>query len=89
MEHVPVSALKNDIQALANGSYREPAILTKNGRAQHAFVTIDERETHKATLRLLEELQKGYQSLHSEGCILAKDFLKELENDFRKGHYEH
>ncbi|MBJ6745972.1 prevent-host-death protein [Streptococcus sp. 121] len=65
MTHVPVSTLKNDIQALANGSYREPAILTKNGRAQHAFATIDEHETHKAILRLLEELQKGYQSLHS------------------------
>ncbi|MBG9367962.1 prevent-host-death protein [Streptococcus sp. NLN64] len=89
MKHVPVSALKNDIQALANGNYREPAILTKNGRAQHAFATTDERETHKATLRLLEELQKGYQSLHSEGSILAKDFLKELENDFKQVHYKH
>ena len=82
MTILPVSDLRNYNQVLSDVSYGEQVILTKNGRAQYAVVTIDEWETQKATLRLLEELQKGYHSLHSEGSISAKDFLKELENDF-------
>lgn len=82
MTILPVSDLRNYNQVLSDVSYGEQVILTKNGRAQYAVVTIDEWETQKATLRLLEELQKGYQSLHSEGSISAKDFLKELEYDF-------
>lgn len=67
---------------MSNVSNGEQVILTKNGRAEYAVVNIDEWQKQKAKLRLLEELQKGYQSLHAEGSISADDFLKELQNDF-------
>ena len=36
----------------------------------------------KATVRLLEELQKGYQSLRTEKNYTADEFIKALEEDF-------
>lgn len=82
MTTLPVSELRNYNQVLNDVSYGEQVILTKNGRAQYAVVNIDEWQKQKAKLRLLEELQKGYQSLHTEGAISADEFLKELKNDF-------
>lgn len=82
MTTLPVSDLRNYNRVLNDVSYGEQVILTKNGRAEYAVVNIDEWQKQKAKLRLLEELQKGYQSLHTEGSISSDDFLKELENDF-------
>lgn len=82
MTTLPVSDLRNYNRVLSDVSYGEQVILTKNGRAEYAVVNIDEWQKQKAKLRLLEELQKGYQSLHTEGSISAEKFLKELEDDF-------
>lgn len=82
MTTLPVSDLRNYNRVLSDVSYGEQVILTKNGRAEYAVVDIDEWQKQKAKLRLLEELQKGYQSLHTEGSISADEFLKELQNDF-------
>lgn len=78
----PVSELRNYNRVLNAVRYGEPVILTKNGRPQYAVVDIDEWQKQQAKLRLLEELQKGYQSIHTEGGVSADDFLKELQNDF-------
>lgn len=82
MTILPVSDLRNYNQVLGDVSYGEQVILTKNGRAQYAVVNIDEWQKQKSKLRLLEELQKGYQSLHTDGSISSEAFLKELDNDF-------
>lgn len=82
MTILPVSDLRNYNQVLGDVSYGEQVVLTKNGRAQYAVVDIEEWQKQKAKLRLLEELQKGYQSLHTEGGISSEEFLKELKNDF-------
>lgn len=60
MTTIPVSDLRNYNQVLADVSYGEQVILTKNERVQHTVVNIDEWKTQKARLRLLEELQKRY-----------------------------
>lgn len=82
MTTLPVSDLRNYNQVLGDVSYGEQVVLTKNGRAQYAVVDIEEWQKQKAKLRLLEELQKGYQSLHTEGSIFSEEFLKELKDDF-------
>jgi prevent-host-death family protein len=79
---VPVSEMRYYNQTLSDVSQGSQVILTKNGTAKYAVVDFSEWERTKATVRLLEELQKGYQSLRTEKNYTADEFIKALEEDF-------
>ena len=53
-------------------------ILTRNGKAEYAVVDIEEWRKTKATLRLFEELQKGYRSLANEKTYTPDELAKQL-----------
>lgn len=55
---VPVSEMRYYNQTLSDVSQGSQVILTKNGTAKYAVVDFSEWERTKATVRLLEELQK-------------------------------
>ncbi|MEY8461660.1 type II toxin-antitoxin system prevent-host-death family antitoxin [Streptococcus merionis] len=75
---IPVSEMRNYNQTLSDVSMGSQVILTKNGAAKYAVVDIEEWRKTQATLRLLEELQKGYRSLKSEPLVSRDEFRKSL-----------
>ncbi|MBP2622276.1 type II toxin-antitoxin system prevent-host-death family antitoxin [Streptococcus panodentis] len=78
---VPVSDMRNYNQTLKSVERGTQVILTKNGMAKYAVVDIDEWRNIQATVRLLEELQKGYHSLKTEETYSASEFAELLEED--------
>lgn len=79
---VPVSEMRYYNQTLSDVTQGSQVILTTNGRAKYAVIDIEEWRKTQATLRLFEELQKGYQSLRTEKTYTADEFIKALEEDF-------
>ncbi|WP_339014777.1 prevent-host-death protein (plasmid) [Lactococcus garvieae] len=73
---VPVSDMRYYNQTLSDVSQGSQVILTKNGTAKYAVVDFGEWEKTKATVRLLEELQKGYHSLKAEKGSTADEFAE-------------
>lgn len=79
MENImPVSDMRYYNQKLSDVSAGSQVILTRNGKAAYAVVDIDEWRKTQATLRLFEELQKGYKSLRSEKLVSREEFRKSL-----------
>lgn len=75
---VPVSEMRYYNQTLSDVSQGSQVILTKNGAAKYAVVDFGEWEKTKATVRLLEELQKGYHSLKAEKSSNPNEFAERL-----------
>uniref|UniRef100_UPI00359CA0E1 prevent-host-death protein n=1 Tax=Lactococcus garvieae TaxID=1363 RepID=UPI00359CA0E1 len=75
---VPVSEMRYYNQTLSDVSQGSQVILTKNGAAKYAVVDFGEWEKTKATIRLLEELQKGYHSLKAEKNSTPNEFAERL-----------
>lgn len=75
---VPVSEMRYYNQTLSDVSQGSQVILTKNGTAKYAVVDFSEWERTKATIRLLEELQKGYHSLKAETVSSPDEFAERL-----------
>lgn len=80
MENImPISDMRYYNQKLSDVSIGSQVILTRNGKAAYAVVDIDEWRRTQATLRLFEELQKGYQSLANEKTYSIDALTQHLE----------
>ncbi|QGH03461.1 type II toxin-antitoxin system Phd/YefM family antitoxin [Streptococcus dysgalactiae] len=75
---VPVSDMRYYNQTLSDVSVGSQVILTRNGKAEYAVVDIEEWRRTKATLRLFEELQKGYRSLANEKTYTPDELAERL-----------
>ena len=69
----PISDLRNYTEVLGDVDVGAPVFLTKNGRGRYAIVDIQDYERTQATLRLMGELEKGWQSGETEGWLDPKD----------------
>lgn len=59
----PVSDLRNYTEVLKDIAVGEPVFLTKNGRGRYAIIEMEEYEKVQATLKLMNELSKGEESV--------------------------
>ncbi|MFU2164371.1 prevent-host-death protein [Streptococcus pluranimalium] len=75
---VPVSDMRYYNQTLSDVSVGSQVILTRNGKAEYVVVDIEEWRRTKATLRLFEELQKGYRSLANEKTYTPDELAERL-----------
>lgn len=72
----PVSELKNYGQVLEKVKPNKPVYLTKNGHGAYSIHRIEddeEFEKAKAMVKLLTELNKGFQSGEEQGWISDED----------------
>ncbi|MBQ9526857.1 MAG: type II toxin-antitoxin system Phd/YefM family antitoxin [Fretibacterium sp.] len=65
----PVTDLQNYSDVLRDVSFGEPVFLTKEGRGCYVIVDMREYERTNATLRLMEELEKGKRSGEEKGWV--------------------
>ena len=63
----PVSDLRNYTEVLNDVAVGAPVFLTKNGRGRYAIVDMYDYEKTQATIRLLNELEKGRRSGEEKG----------------------
>lgn len=75
---VPVSDMRYYNQTLSDVSVGSQVILTRNGKAEYVVVDIEEWRRTQATLRLFEELQKGYRSLANEKTYTPDELAERL-----------
>lgn len=75
----PVSDLRNYSEVLQDVAEGSPVFLTKNGRGKYAIVDMRDYEKTLATIRLMNELEKGRKSAEEEPLIS----LEELRRHFQ------
>lgn len=78
----PISDLRNYGDVLRDVSAGSPVFLTKNGRGRYAIVDIHDYEKTQATLKLMDELNKGRRSGEDKGWIS----LDEVESSLGISH---
>lgn len=69
----PISDLRNYTEVLHDVAVGAPVFLTKNGRGKYVIVDMQDYEETQATLRLMNELEKGRCSGEREGWLSADD----------------
>ena len=69
----PISDLRNYSEVLNDVAVGAPVFLTKNGRGRYAIVDIHDCEKKQATLKLLNELEKGRISGETEGWLSPEE----------------
>lgn len=72
----PISELRNYGQVLEKVKPNEPVYLTKNGHGQfsvHSIADDEEFERTKAMLKLMTELNRGFQSGESQGWLSEEE----------------
>ena len=69
----PISDLRNYTEVLHDVAVGAPVFLTKNGRGKYVIVDMEDYEETQATLRLMNELEKGRRSGEREGWLSADD----------------
>lgn len=79
----PVSDLRNYTEVLRDVDGGEPVFLTKNGRGRYVILDIEEYEKIRATLKLMNELEKGERSARENGWIDFSKIEKEFANDIK------
>jgi prevent-host-death family protein len=75
----PISDLRNYNEVLRDVAAGEPVFLTKNGRGRYALVDITDYEKTQATIKLLEELNKGRKSGEEKGWVSHEDVRKHFK----------
>lgn len=65
----PISALRNYSEVLHDVAVGTPVFLTKNGRGRYAIIDIQDYEKAQATIRLMNELEKGRKSGEEKGWL--------------------
>ena len=68
-----ISDLRNYSEVLHDVAVGAPVFLTKNGRGRYAIVDIHDYEKSQATLKLLNELEKGRISGETEGWLSPEE----------------
>ncbi len=69
----PISDLRNYSEVLRDVAVGAPVFLTKNGRGRYAIVDMHDYEKTMATLRLMNELEKGRRSGETEGWLTPEE----------------
>lgn len=69
----PISDLRNYTEVLHDVAVGAPVFLTKNGRGRYVIIDIQDYEKTEATLRLMNELNKGRRSGEQNGWISSDD----------------
>lgn len=69
----PVSDLRNYSEVLQDVAEGSPVFLTKNGRGKYAIVDMRDYEKMLATIRLMNELEKGRRSAEEEPLISSEE----------------
>ena len=69
----PISDLRNYSEVLRDVDVGSPVFLTKNGRGRYAIVDIQDYEKTKATITLMNELEKGRKSGEEKGWLSSGD----------------
>lgn len=80
----PVSDLRNYSEVLQDVTEGSPVFLTKNGRGKYAILDIKDYEKTLATIKLVNELEKGRRSGEEEPLISAE----EMREHFRRRSHE-
>ena len=74
----PVSDLRNYSEVLQDVAEGSPVFLTKNGRGKYAILDIRDYEKTLATIRLMNELEKGRRSGETKGWLTLEAVEKYL-----------
>ena len=74
----PVSDLRNYSEVLQDVAEGSPVFLTRNGRGKYAIVDIRDYEKTLATLRLMNELERGRRSGETKGWLTLETVEKNL-----------
>lgn len=74
----PVSDLRNYSEVLQDVAEGSPVFLTKNGRGKYAILDMQDYEKTLATIRLINELEKGRRSGETKGWLTLEDVEKNL-----------
>ena len=69
----PISDLRNYSEVLRDVTVGSPVFLTKNGRGRYAILDMKDYEKVKATIELLNALEKGKKSGEEKGWVLSDD----------------
>lgn len=69
----PVSDLRNYSEVLQDVAEGSPVFLTKNGRGKYAILDMRDYEKTLATIRLMNELEKGRRSAEEESLISPEE----------------
>ena len=69
----PISDLRNYSEVLRDVAVGAPVFLTKNGRGRYAIVDMHDYEKTMATLRLMNELEKGRRSGETDGWLTPEE----------------
>lgn len=69
----PISDLRNYANVLRDVTAGSPVFLTKNGRGRYAILDIQDYEKTKATLTLMNELEKGWKSGEEKGWLSSEE----------------
>lgn len=74
----PVSDLRNYSEVLQDVAEGAPVFLTKNGRGKYAIVDMRDYEKTMATIKLMNELDKGRRSGETKGWLTLEAVEKNL-----------
>lgn len=74
----PVSDLRNYSEVLQDVAEGAPVFLTKNGRGKYAILDMRDYEKTLATIRLMNELEKGRISGETNGWLTLEAVEKNL-----------
>ena len=69
----PISDLRNYTEVLHDVAVGAPVFLTKNGRGRYVIIDMQDYEKTEATLRLMNELNKGRRSGEQNGWSSSDD----------------
>ena len=76
----PISDLRNYTEVLRDVEVGSPVFLTKNGRGKYAIVDMHDYEKAQATIRLMNELEKGRRSAETEKLYSSEE-MREYFSD--------
>ncbi len=76
----PISDLRNYTEVLRDVEVGSPVFLTKNGRGKYAIVDMHDYEKAQATIRLMNELEKGRRSAKTEK-LYSPEEMREYFSD--------
>ena len=74
----PVSDLRNYSEVLQDVAEGSPVFLTKTGRGKYAILDMQDYEKTLATIRLMNELEKGRRSGETKGWLTLEDVERNL-----------
>ena len=69
----PISDLRNYSEVLHDVAVGAPVFLTKNGRGRYAIIDIQDYKKIQATIRQMNELEKGRRSGEEKGGLTEEN----------------